>query len=286
MRVKGGGKELEWPKDAQLRHSVHFPTSLVTWSAKLCLSFRSQPPVALVVASCCLGKQSWQEMMLAWTWAGVGVGGITEALSHYVLRLAPACWVSDRPGGSPVWQVRGPLYPGKREAPSTRKYKERVTTRKEIQAVGCSQLCLLDKFLSSCHFYENTWERWVEVRGRGNWLTASFTGFRNTCSSWMCFCAPSTVSGRDGGNGWVWMLSSHDVQICLLLKEIGHLFLLGPVLLGTVKCIQIRFCGRVFFTAVLLGWVTCNCLFFRFPLTAYTSVSPTLQRFGLFCLVW
>lgn len=100
------------------------------------------------------------------------------------------------------------------------------------------------------------------------------------------FCAPSTVSGRDGGNGWVWMLSSHDVQICLLLKEIGHLFLLGPVLLGTVKCIQIRFCGRVFFTAVLLGWVTCNCLFFRFPLTAYTSVSPTLQRFGLFCLVW
>lgn len=62
VRVKGGRKELQRPKDAQLSHSVHFPTSLVTWSA--CLSPRSQPPVVLAVASCCLGKQSWQEMML------------------------------------------------------------------------------------------------------------------------------------------------------------------------------------------------------------------------------
>lgn len=82
-----------------------------------------------------------------------------EALNHYVLSLAPACWVSDRPRGSPGASVTGerrPNLPWETRSPSARKHKKCVTLWKEIQPVGCSQLWLLDKFLSFCHFYKNT----------------------------------------------------------------------------------------------------------------------------------
>lgn len=115
---------------------------------------------------------------------------------------------------------------------------------------------------------------------------ASFTGFRNMCSS--CISEPLPLY-LVGTVAMAVHPSSHDAQMRLLLKETGHLLLLGSLSYGTVKCIQIRFCGRAFFTAVLLGWVTATVVFFGFPLTAYTSVSPALPAFwrlGFFCLIW
>lgn len=62
VRVKGGRKELQRPKDAQLSQLSSFPS--LTRHLVCLPEPRSQPPVVLAVASCCLGKQSWQEMML------------------------------------------------------------------------------------------------------------------------------------------------------------------------------------------------------------------------------
>lgn len=117
---------------------------------------------------------------------------------------------------------------------------------------------------------------------------ASFTGFRSPRSSrrGRHLCAPSSVSGPDGGcRGGVGSRLS-----CLLLKKMGHLLFLGPILPGTAKCTQIRFWqGRggggggwlAFLTAVLLGWITCNCLF-----QIYTYYIRFCIFFGLDFFVW
>lgn len=73
----------------------------------------------------------------------------------------------------------------------------------------------------------------------------------------------------------------------LLLKKMGYLLLLGPVLPGTAKCTQIRFWqGRArgwlaFLIAVLLGWITCNCLF-----RIYNYYIHFCVFFGLDFFVW
>lgn len=205
VRIEGGGKELGWPEDTQLPHLVHFPTSLVTWSARPRPAVPAGAPCALAVASCCLGKQSWQEMVLEWIWASRGWG---DHRSSQSLRAQPGfCLLGF---GQAWWLARGQCDWGeahsslRMRSPSTRENKnEQPTIRKEIQFVGCSQLCLLHKFFSSCHFYKNTWKGWVEARGRRSWLMVSFTDFRNPRSS--CrgrhLCAPSSVSGPDGGCG-------------------------------------------------------------------------------------
>lgn len=88
---------------------------------------------------------------------GAGVGGSREALNHCVLRLAPAHWASGRLGGSPGASVTGERSspPWEPRSPSTRKQTHVLVVRREIQFIYCSQVCLLDSFLSFCHFYQN-----------------------------------------------------------------------------------------------------------------------------------
>lgn len=61
----------------------------------------------------------------------------------------------------------------------------------------------------------------------------------------------------------------------------GPSFLLGPVLLWTAEWTQIRSprgWGQIaFLVAVLLGWVTCNQLFFSFAITACAFVPLILD---------
>lgn len=87
-----------------------------------------------------------------------GLGGSQElsttARSAWLLPSGFRAGLVARQG--PVWQGRGP-FPPENEKPLHHRDQECVANhRKEIQFVGCSQLCLLDKFLSSCHFYKNT----------------------------------------------------------------------------------------------------------------------------------
>lgn len=66
----------------------------------------------------------------------------------------------------------------------------------------------------------------------------------------------------------------------------GPLLLVSPVRLGWQDVLNTGSSGGAFLAIVLSVWVSCNFLFFRFVLTAYTSVSLVIglgTRFLLRC---
>ena len=125
------------------------------------------------------------------------------------------------PGGSPATSLareRCSFPPGK-EKPLHQKVQETHNQPGDPS----SQLCLLDKFLSSCPFLKNKnpEESWVEVRGRGSLLMMLLlaSGIRAVPEGQVGhFCARR---GKDS-SVWAWIRSSHDVVTCMLLKGLGH----------------------------------------------------------------
>lgn len=99
--------------------------------------------------------------------AGDGVGvNMSRSGSGGSQKLSiPTCsaWLLPAGFGQAWWLTRGQCDRGEahsslrmRSPLHQREQECAANHRKEIQFVGCSQLCLLDKFLSSCHFYKNT----------------------------------------------------------------------------------------------------------------------------------
>lgn len=167
-------------------------------------------PCALVVASCCLGKQNWQEMNVS---CRLGVAGIMETLNHNPLSLAlPAGFLAGlvvRP--QPVWQVRGPLFPGKWEAPPPESRRNTYPSgRRSGLWVVHSSVSWTGFLFSRTH--EKDGYRW---EGADNcfqhllWVSeihAVLKGKGGTLPS-----LPMHQAGRDG-SVWAWTPSSRQVR--------------------------------------------------------------------------
>ena len=109
-------------------------------------------PWAPAGTSCCFKKQSWQEMVLGRTWCtGLGSEGACKRSITEWLGLDSACWVSGRSG----WFAGNQC--GQGEVLSSREKEtplhQKVEETRHQPGDPSSQLCLLDKFLSSCLFF-------------------------------------------------------------------------------------------------------------------------------------
>lgn len=179
-----------------------------------------------------------------WCWAGHDVRGRgqREHGRTQSLRAQPGscplgfwhawCFSSSQCGRGEIlssWGKEKPLRQSRRNVESPRRRSS-------------SRLCPLDKFLSSCLLYKNPGERWVEARGRASLLMGLLLASEIRAvpeGKVGHFCA---WRGRSS-SVWARAHCCQDAGICALLKGLGHLFVLGPVLLGTAEWTRIRFPG-------------------------------------------